>query len=267
MERIDLRHSAVVVSNDPICADHHLLVLREDTLPRVVRPGQFVNIRIHSRAELLLRRPFSVALAKPEASLMEIVYRVVGKGTAAMTALRPGEGVDLLGPLGKGFTLPKDSAACLLVGGGCGVAPLWGVADHLHRTGGKMTALLGFQTADKVFGQALFDSYHARLIVTTDDGSYGLKGFVSDHLEGAFDGRIDRAYVCGPVPMLKAVAPVLEKAKIPCEVSLEARMGCGFGVCLSCVVPGKIGDTIEKQRVCVEGPVFDLKDIVLEDED
>ena len=264
MEKVDLRHSALVVSNNSICADHYLLVLKEDKLPGATMPGQFVNLRINNREDLLLRRPFSVALVKPEQSQFEIVYRVVGKGTAAMTDLQPGDRVDLLGPLGKGFTIPEKASTCLLIGGGCGVAPLWAVADYLYQAGCKTIAMLGFQSSDKVFGEDVFQKYRAETVVATDDGSYGLKGFVYEHLETLLDRRIDRAYVCGPIPMLKSVAPLLMKARIPCEVSLEAQMGCGFGVCLSCVVSVRDGETIEKQRVCAEGPVFDLEDIVVE---
>jgi dihydroorotate dehydrogenase electron transfer subunit len=264
MEKTDLRKRAFVVSNNPVCADHYLLVLKEDKLPRETMPGQFVNLRINNREDLLLRRPFSVALVKPEQSLFEIVYRVVGKGTAAMTDLQPGDTVDLLGPLGKGFTIPENSSTCLLIGGGCGVAPLWAVAEHLHRADSKTIAMLGFQASDKVFGEDVFRTYGAETVVTTDDGSYGLKGFVSEHLDTLLNRRIDRAYVCGPIPMLKAVAPLLMRAGIACEVSLEEHMGCGFGVCLSCVVPVRDGDTSEKQRVCAEGPVFNLEDIVVE---
>ena len=264
MEKINLRHSALVVSNNSICADHYLLVLQEDTLPLVTMPGQFVNLRINNREDLLLRRPFSVSLVKPEESLFEIVYRIVGKGTAAMTDLQSGDRVDLLGPLGKGFTIPEEALNCLLIGGGCGVAPLWAVADRLYQNNSNIIAILGFQSSDMVFGEEKFRKYHAEFVVTTDDGSYGLKGYVSEHLDHVLSRKLDRAYVCGPTPMLKAVAPILKKTNMACEISLEARMGCGFGVCLSCVFAVRNGETIENQRICMEGPVFNLEDIAEE---
>jgi dihydroorotate dehydrogenase electron transfer subunit len=266
MKTIDLRHTATVVSNTPICADHYLLALEEEMLPKVTLPGQFVNIRIPNRADLLLRRPFSVARVKPEKSQFEIVYRVVGQGTAAMTDLQPGDGIDLLGPLGKEFTIPELPMHCLLIGGGCGVAPLWAVSDRLSRTGSKITALLGFQSSETVFGEDEFRANNAEVVITTDDGSYGLKGFVSAHLESLLDRKFGRVYGCGPLPMLKAVAPILKQAGVPGEVSLEARMGCGFGVCLSCVVSVRDDESIEKHRVCTEGSVFNLKDILLDHE-
>jgi len=261
MEKIDLRHSASVVSNIRICTDHYRLVLQEDSLPNVILPGQFVNIRIDNREDLILRRPFSVALVKPEKSLFEIVYRVVGKGTSAMTDLQPDDVVDLLGPLGKGFRIPEKATNCLLLGGGCGIAPLWGVADKLYRVNSKMTVMLGFKSSAMVFGEDVFRAYDADTFITTDDGSYGLKGFVSEHLEKVMDQQIDRAYVCGPTPMIRAVTPILKQANVACEISLEAYMGCGFGVCLSCVISVRNGEAIEKQRVCTEGPVFRLEDI------
>ncbi len=266
MNKVGLRHSASVVSNTHICTDHYRLVLQEDRLASATLPGQFVNIRIHNREDLILRRPFSVALVKPEQSLFEIVYRVVGKGTSAMTDLQPDDVVDLLGPLGKGFRIPEKATNCLLLGGGCGVAPLWGVADKLYRANSKMIVVLGFQSSAMMFGEDKFQAYGADTLITTDDGSYGLKGFVSEHLGKAMDRQIDRAYVCGPTPMIKAVTPILKKANVACEISLEAYMGCGFGVCLSCVVSVRNGEAIEKQRVCVEGPVFRLEDIVLDHE-
>ena len=266
MEKTDLRCKASVVENSRICIDHYRLVLQEERLPRVVLPGQFVNIRINNREDLLLRRPFSVALVKPEKSLFEIIYRVVGKGTAVMTELQPGDGVDLLGPLGRGFNIPEKADNCLLLGGGCGVAPLWGVADKLYRTNSKIIAMLGFQSSDHVFGEDVFRKYGADLVVTTDDGSYGLKGFITQQMENVMNQQINRTYICGPTPMLKAAAPILEKTEVECQVSLEALMGCGFGVCLSCVVSVRKEGSIEKQRVCSEGPVFSLGDILLDNE-
>jgi dihydroorotate dehydrogenase electron transfer subunit len=266
MKKTDLRCYARVVENLRICTDHYRLVLQEDRLPRVTKPGQFVNIRINTREDLLLRRPFSVALVKPEKSRFEVIYRVVGKGTAAMTELEPGDTVDLLGPLGTGFNIPENAGNCLLLGGGCGVAPLWAVADKLYGTGSKMIAMLGFQSAEHVFGEDVFRGYGAHTVVTTDDGSYGVKGFITQELEKVMSQQIDRIYICGPTPMLKAASSILEKSKAECQVSLEARMGCGFGVCLSCVVSVRKEGNIEKQRVCSEGPVFRLKDILLDDE-
>jgi dihydroorotate dehydrogenase electron transfer subunit len=263
MRESNLHYKAGVIANLNICTGHYLLTLKEGALAREIVPGQFVNLRIDRRADLTLRRPFSVARVRPDLSELDIVYQVVGKGTRAMADLRPGQEVDLLGPLGQGFHLPEIPSCCLLVGGGCGVAPLWGLAENLSKQESRVIAFLGFRSSKKVFGEQDFRKLGAEVTVTTDDGSYGLKGFVSDHLENALRNPIDRVYVCGPPPMLKAVLPMVRKANLKGEVSLEERMGCGYGVCLSCVVDVMKGGSVEKQRVCKEGPVFGIDKIVL----
>ena len=265
MNKSAYHHQVLVVNNTRLCSDHYLLILEGETLAKRSLPGQFVNLQIKGREELLLRRPFSVAMTNPEQSLFEIVYQVVGKGTRAMVDLRPGDRVDLLGPLGTGFHLPERAMNCLLIGGGCGVAPLWGLAADLSRANQKVTALLGFRSSDKVFGEDVFRKYCAETTVTTDDGSYGLKGFVSDHLKPILKQEVDKAYICGPVPMLQAVIPMVLERSIAGEVSLEERMGCGYGVCLSCVAAIMKNGAIEKQRVCTDGPVFNLEEVVLDE--
>ncbi len=266
MRESDLHRKASVVANAALCPDHYLLVMREGGLASTSQPGQFINLRINNREELLLRRPFSIARVEPETSLVEIAYRVVGKGTAAMSRLKPDDTLDLIGPLGKGFHLPDGRENCLLIGGGVGLAPLWGLADRLSRKQNSIFALLGFRSGDVVFGIEVFRGYGAEVIVATDDGSYGLKGFVSDHVEKTLNRSFGRAYVCGPSLMLRAIVPLLREAGIKGEASVEERMGCGFGVCLSCAVNVKKNGVVEKQRACTEGPVFDIDEMVWDDE-
>ena len=265
-EKSCLHITATVVKNTRLCSEHYSLTLKNDILANTTKPGQFVNLRIDGRDDLLLRRPFSVAMTRPAQSLFEIVYRVVGQGTRTMTGLSRGEKVDLIGPLGTGFHLPEESTNCLLVGGGVGVAPLWGLAAQLSKQKNRIVALLGFRSSDKVFGEDIFRKSRIETIVTTDDGSYGLKGFVSDHLGKVLNRPIDHAYVCGPNPMLKTILPMIRKAGIKGEVSLEERMGCGYGVCLSCVANIVEEGVVERKRICTEGPVFDLEHVVLGDE-
>ena len=265
MEARPYRQDVEVIKNVQISQDHYHLTLKEDgRLSNEARPGQFVNLSIPGREDLLLRRPFSIALMRPEESMLEIVYHVVGKGTRAMADLEPGVRIDLMGPLGKGFHIPEGGENCLLLGGGCGVAPLWGLAESLYHKGNRLIALLGFQSADKVFGEDIFRNCQAETIVTTDDGSYGIKGFASGQLERVLERPIDRVYLCGPVAMLKAVFPMIKNARLKGEVSLEERMGCGYGVCLSCVTTISKEGVAEKQRVCTEGPVFRIEEVVLE---
>ena len=266
MEESNLHRKASVIENRQLCVDHYLLVLKDRALARTTLPGQFVNLKINHREELLLRRPFSIARTDPEQSSVEIVYRVIGKGTGAMKDLRPGDAVDLIGPLGKGFHLPEQPMHCLLIGGGVGLAPLWGLAGQLSQGRNRIIALLGFRSFHSIFGVHVFEDCKADTLVTTDDGSYGLKGLASEHVGEVLRRSIDRVYVCGPPLMLKTVIPMIRRANLKGEVSVEEKMGCGYGVCLSCAIDVMKNGTIEKQRVCTEGPVFDIGEIVIDDE-
>ena len=262
MESNKLLHTATVEENTQICADHFQLILKDDGgLSKTTLPGQFVNVVIPQRLDLLLRRPFSVARTNPEKRLLYIVYRIVGKGTSAMVGLKPGATMDVMGPLGNGWSLPEKAGNCLLIGGGCGVAPLWGLAEQLVRAGSRVFTVMGFQSQDKVFGEDIFQQIKADLTVTTDDGSYGCEGFVCDHLEPYLNQRIERAYVCGPMPMVKTVIPQLMQKNIEGEVSFEEIMGCGYGVCLSCVTEIEKNGSIQKERICTEGPVFSIREV------
>jgi dihydroorotate dehydrogenase electron transfer subunit len=258
-----LHHRARLIENSPLCRDHFRLVLENPLLAETTRPGQFINLRVPGREDLLLRRPFSVALCHPDAGSFEIVYRVVGKGTLEMSRLLPGAELDLLGPLGKGFTLPVSAGASLLVGAGCGVAPLWGLAEALFRESRPFTALIGFRSADLAFGDEVFQRLGGRVLLTTDDGTRGNAGLVTDHLAPLLEGEISRVYLCGPLPMLSVALPRVRRAGLPGEVSLEERMGCGFGVCFSCVVDVVRNGVAEKMRVCTEGPVFPIEEVLL----
>jgi len=262
MEISQLIHLTTVVKNSRICEDHYEIVLEDEgQLTRETRPGQFVNVVIPQRSDLILRRPFSVARTDPEQKRLHIVYRIVGKGTREMVALGPGAKMDLMGPLGNGWHIPKAPMNCLLIGGGCGVAPLWGLAEHLVRAGSCVFTVMGFQSRDKVFGEDIFRQIQSEVTVTTDDGSYGCEGFVCDHLEPYLNQKINRAYVCGPMPMVRTVIPQLMQKNIEGEVSLEEIMGCGYGVCLSCVTDIEKDGHVQKHRICTEGPVFSIREV------
>ena len=262
MGSLQLINFASVEQNSQICADHHVMILKDNGVASgATQPGQFVNLVIPQRPDLFLRRPFSVAKTDPENNLLYIVYRIVGEGTQAMADLKVGTKVDLMGPLGTGWHLPESPGNSLLIGGGCGVAPLWGLAEYIASKGGHVYSVLGFQSQDKVFGEDVFQAIDADITVTTDDGSYGSAGFVCDNLDACLIQPIDRAYVCGPMPMVKTVIPRLLEKNIEGEVSLEEVMGCGFGVCLSCVTEIEQEGRIHKQRICTEGPVFSIKEV------
>ncbi len=212
-------------------------------------PGQFVNLAIPG---FTLRRPISVAdYADSELS---IIYDVVGKGTRAMSLAREGDEFDILTGLGNGFDVNVDCDHPVLLGGGVGCAPLLGLAKALREAGKKPMVILGFNSADRVIMPDMFLSLGFETLVATVDGSVGTKGFVTDAMP-LLSVMPDYFYACGPMPMLRALSLGLE---IPGEVSLEARMGCGFGACVCCSLETKSG----AKRICKEGPVFKKEDLI-----
>lgn len=221
------------------------------------RPGQFVQVDCGK--DTSLRRPISISNFDGER--LTLCYDVRGKGTLAMAEMKAGEKIDLLGPIGHGFDIPQDGSV-LLVGGGIGIYPLIKPAALL---GGRAKALLGFRTASLVNEIDAFTAQGAEALVCTDDGSYGLHGFVTSLLEEELKGSSDvSVLICGPTPMMKAAAAVCEKYGASAQVSLEERMGCGLGACLACVCRIKLreGDGERMARVCVDGPVFDARDVI-----
>ncbi len=208
----------------------------------IKRPGQFVQVALPG---FYLRRPISVCEWEPGA--LRLVYKVLGQGTAAMTAMKPGEGLDLLTGLGNGFDTDALGEKPLLIGGGVGLPPLLGLAKALLKSGRKPCVLAGFNRADEVFLLEDFKALDVRVEITTMDGSMGIKGLVTDALPFL---DFDSLAACGPLPMLKAVHRAA--ADIPAQYSLEERMGCGFGACMGCTIQTASGPA----RVCKEGPVF-----------
>ena len=211
-------------------------------------PGGFVNIRLDG---LFLRRPISVYDSEPGS--LTILYKVVGKGTEQMAAMKPGETLDVLTGLGNGYDLSKSGETPVLLGGGVGVPPLYLLAKKLIAEGKKPQAVLGFNTAAEVFGEAEFKALGCGVTVTTADGSYGVKGFVTDVLPAEYS----YFYTCGPEPMLRAV---YRATKTSGQLSFEERMGCGFGACMGCSCKTITG----YKRICREGPVLEKEEIIWE---
>ena len=214
-----------------------------------IRPGQFVNIAVPG---FYLRRPISVC-DRTDGELT-LVYKTVGHGTGALAKLRPNEALDILTGLGNGYDLTKAGAAPLLIGGGVGVPPLYYLAKKLASAGKAPSVILGFNTKEEVFYEEEFLSLGCAVTVTTVDGSYGVKGFVT----AALPEHYTYFYACGPGPMLKAVYAA---SRTGGEFSLEERMGCGFGACMGCSIQTKNGP----KRVCKEGPVFTKEELAWED--
>ena len=213
------------------------------------KPGQFVNIRLEGQ---FLRRPISVHDSEP--GRLVIIYKAVGKGTEQMSRMTAGETLDVLTGLGKGYDLSKAGDKPLLLGGGVGVPPLYMLARKLRAQGKDVTAVLGFNTKAEVFGEEDFKALGCAVTVTTADGSYGTRGFVTDALPEAYS----TFYTCGPEPMLKAV---YKKTKTSGQFSFEERMGCGFGACMGCSCKTITG----YKRICREGPVLEKEEILWED--
>ena len=229
-----------ITANEALTKDVWRMVLAGDT-SAMTAPGQFVEISLPG---FYLRRPISVC-DYDEASIT-IIYKVVGQGTDAMTKLAAGDTLDLLTGLGNGFDPAKAGDAPVLVGGGVGVPPLYGLAKKLIEAGKKPFVILGFNKSEEIFYAEEFKALGADVAVTTVDGSVGVKGFVTN----ALPENISFVYTCGPLPMLKALYKAT--GDVSGEYSLEERMGCGFGACMGCSIMTKEG----AKRVCKDGPIF-----------
>lgn len=272
-----------VISNRPVDALSKVYQMELSGCSEEQRPGQFVNIELDG---LFLRRPISVCDWKD--GVLTLLYKLVGKGTALMATLQPGARLDVLCSLGNGFDIdipalarpdvptiagPDVPASArpdvpafarpLLVGGGIGTAPLYLLARRLKERGVSPTVILGFNTASEIIYEKEFKALGLRTLVTTVDGSYGTPGFVTAALpllasasdpSSVGDSGYDYCYACGPMPMLRALAPKLAS---PAQFSLEERMGCGTGICMGCTCPQLTGT----KRICKDGPVFRLDEI------
>ena len=234
-----------IMENTPVTATVYRMRLEGADL-EAQNPGGFVNIRLEG---LFLRRPISVYDSEPGS--LTILYKVVGKGTEQMAGMKPGETLDVLTGLGNGYDLTKAGETPLLLGGGVGVPPLYLLAKKLIAEGKKPQAVLGFNTAGEVFGEEEFKALGCDVTVTTADGSYGVKGFVTDALPEEYS----YFYTCGPEPMLRAV---YRAAKTSGQFSFEERMGCGFGACMGCSCKTITG----YKRICREGPVLEKEEIL-----
>lgn len=240
-----------------------LLELFAPEIAQIAQPGQFVHVRCSSSFTPLLRRPLSLHMIRPESGQIALLYQVKGLGTKMLAEKRPGETLDLLGPLGKGFSLDPRARKALIVGGGLGVAPLLPLAQELKRQRQKPTIILGFNTSSQVLRLAEFEEAAQELYLVTVDGTAGEKGLVTVPLQRELaDNHYEMIYACGPQPMLRAVAEMAASFGVKCQVSLEAYMACGIGACLGCTCKTRGLEQESYARVCVEGPVFDSQVVV-----
>jgi dihydroorotate dehydrogenase electron transfer subunit len=245
--------------------EYQALTLAAPQIAATARPGQFVHLLAGEDRSFPLRRPFSIHRVDrpggpggPPGGSVEVVFDVVGAGTRALAGLRPHDVVDALGPLGRAFDPPETPAGCVLVGGGYGTAPLFFLATELRARRCRVDFVIGAATAGRLLHAMEAERLGHSLTVTTDDGSAGRRGLVTDPLPELLAGvGAERVYACGPMPMLAAVSRVAAAAGVACQVAVEEQMACGTGICFSCVLPVGPGTPTRMARSCLEGPVFD----------
>jgi dihydroorotate dehydrogenase electron transfer subunit len=246
---------APVISNTEVMPDTHLLWLQAPEITKVAQPGQFVMVRCGDSPDLLLRRPFSIHRVA-HGGQIALLFNIVGRGTEWLSQCQKGDSLDLLGPLGKSFSLPSGSRRLLLVAGGIGIAPLVFLAEKGLNQGGSVTLLMGASNASLLYPRSLLPP-SIDLVTATEDGSEGRRGMVTE-LISDFINQADQVFACGPASMYQSMAAQSCLKGRPVQISLEVRMGCGLGACYGCTIKTKKG----LQQVCRDGPVFELADIL-----
>jgi len=219
-----------------------------------IHPGNFAEIRVPEAPDTFLRRPFSILNVDYENRIISFYIKAIGAGTRKLGNLTPGTPVNLIYPLGNRYTIPQNLKRALIVGGGTGIAPFILLGKELHEKGIETTFLIGGRGERDILLTEKFSSY-GKVLITTEDGSLGEKGFVTDHsIFSETDFSYEYVYTCGPDAMMQAVARNVTHRGVVCEASLENMMACGYGICLCCVTPTQEGN----KRVCYEGPVFNV---------
>ena len=244
---------ANIVSQQELYDQVFQLVVKAPEVAALAEAGQFVQLRILN-SSCLLRRPVGIAAADKEKGTVAFIYRVVGKGTKAISELKAGDTINVLGPLGNGFDTTAKKP--LIVGGGMGLSPVLFYAAVMQ---GKADVLMGGTTAGELFWQDLFTGKVQEIFCTTDDGSLGTKGFTTTLLPELLEKKdYDLVVACGPEIMMKGIAKIAKEHGLRCQVSLEKRMGCGLGACLSCSIDTTDG---KRKKVCKDGPVFEAGEV------
>ena len=258
--------NAKIVVNQNIHGPYFLIIIEAPEIAIKALPGQFVTVKLSQNYELLLRRPFSIHRA--QGKTIEILYEVVGRGSKILSQKKPGEALDIIGPLGSGFSYHLLLAAYrlpILICGGMGVAPMFFLAEQIISDYPKfdIEVLIGAKTAKQILCENEFKKLGCSVTISTNDGSKGFKGRVTKLLENILSDRLIEEerpmfYACGPRPMLREVSRLSKEYKIPAQISLEEHMACGIGACFGCAVETREGF----KRACREGPVFNAAEIV-----
>lgn len=249
-----------IISNLEVNPRHFLMEIKAPSIAKNAKAGQFVTIRCDDATSPLLRRPFSFHMIN--GSSFSVLYEVLGRGTRILASKKSGEKIDLLGPLGNGFTIPKKRLVFILVAGGMGVAPLVALAEELVKSKNRQVhAIIGARSKRRLFCERDFKELGVKPIVATDDGSYGKKALATEVLDKLLlrvGTVLPTIFACGPEPMLKGVSHIARKRGLECYASLEENIACGVGACLGCAVKTKLGYKL----VCKDGPVFNLNEII-----
>lgn len=251
-----------ILINEKVGKDIWRMELKAPWIAMKAKPGQFVNVRLTEKTDPLLRRPISLHGIDVENGIISFLYLIVGKGTEMMSKLENGDQLDLLGPLGNGFTADYKGKRTILVGGGIGSAPLYPLLEMLKAKKKTVTLIYGAKDKESITCLDLYQEEEVDIRIATEDGSLGEKGFVTAPLEMMLKANeVDFIYACGPTPMLKAVETLALKYGVDGEISAEEHMGCGLGVCLTCSAPGKDG---KNRKICTDGPVFKMGELAYE---
>lgn len=256
-------NQCIVISNSLVTTGTHLLRLQAPEIAASAVPGQFVMLQTGISPEKgggpLLKRPFSIHQIGPGEEI-SIIYRVVGVGTNLLSYCNPGDSLNILGPLGHGFSWDENLEAAYLVGGGIGVAPLLSLSEAMGKTVEKIL-FYGEKSADFCLPYERLKKISYSVELTTEDGSAGIQGLVTAPLAERLETRPAPIFACGPRPMMAAVAHLAARAGVECTVSMEAHMACGMGACLGCVTEINSNEEPAYARICLEGPVFKAEDI------
>ncbi|MDD2552984.1 MAG: dihydroorotate dehydrogenase electron transfer subunit [Desulfotomaculaceae bacterium] len=251
---------AVVINQEEIIPGFFRMTMSAGEVAKNARPGQFLHVRCADALDPLLRRPVSIHAVDREKGEVALFYRVAGRGTALLAAREKGDRINILGPLGRGFTRPESSGKVSVAAGGIGIAPLYFLLQELSLINTYANVFLGAATKKQLFFSSEIEALGHSVFPATDDGTAGYHGTV---VELFTQNLSDTVYGCGPAGMLKSLCRILEQYKIRGEVSLEERMGCGVGACLSCACKTvSAGENYRYSRVCVEGPVFPAGEVV-----
>ena len=252
---------AMLISSTKVAVDTYEMVLDMENARRDAIPGQFVHIQIPNRPDMLTRRPISINSIDTASGTMTLIVQARKEGTKILCEQLPNTILDVIGPVGRGFFLHKDTKKVAIVGGGIGVAPLRYLIERNPQI--EFYSFLGYRSKKYAYQIPIFKEI-STLYLHTDDGSAGRKGFPTDTLDRMMiTEHFDAICACGPLPLFKSLANIANKYDVPCYISMEERMGCGIGACKVCVCETNINGEKDYKKVCQDGPVFDISEVVL----